>query len=62
MNQYTEHSDSGCLVDYAQYNFLSRLVCVGEDGAKWGCGVRWGGAKMHYFRGDWVETLGLFPS
>ena len=33
------------------------LESIGEDGARWECGVRLGGAEMQYFRGDCVGTL-----
>ena len=41
---------------------LTQITTVGEDGARWGCGVRWGGTGIQYFRRDWVGTLVLFYS
>ena len=35
------------------------MLYVGEDRARWGCGVRWGGTGIQYFTGDWMGTLVL---
>ena len=55
-------SSPSFICELIRYEFGQVVFYIGEDGARWGCEVRWGGTGIQYFRGDWMGTLVLFSS